>query len=162
MACLVRTRRKRKEEALLLSFIKNKNISYRSFSSLKTKQEDCLEEEEENGDTAVMESETFLQERNNIHDVVEYNHSPFLASGLSLFSLFPQQQTLTWPLQFRHALSLSLKILIYRWNNNGYMFELNKKLSARRILSLCSILLVLWFVAQINRVVCLYRFSVGC
>jgi hypothetical protein len=42
------------------------------------------------------------------------------------------------------------------------MFELNKKLSARRILSLCSILLVLWFVAQINRVVCLYRFSVGC
>ncbi|KAJ6890366.1 hypothetical protein NC651_024002 [Populus alba x Populus x berolinensis] len=95
MSCLVRTRRKGKEEALLLSFIKNKNISYRSFSSLKTKQEDCLEEEEENGDTAVMESETFLQERNNIHDVAEYNHSPFLASGLSLFFLFPQQQALT-------------------------------------------------------------------
>lgn len=96
MSCLVRTRRKRKEEALLLSFIKNRNSSYRSFSSLKTKQEDCLEEEEEeNGDTAVMESETFLQERNNIHDVAEYNHSPFLASGLSLFSLFPQQQALT-------------------------------------------------------------------
>jgi len=93
MACLVRTRRKRKEAALLLSFIKNKNIIYRSFSSIKTKQENC--QEEENGDTAVMESETFLQERNNIHDVVEYNHSPFLASGLSLFSLFPQQQTLT-------------------------------------------------------------------
>ncbi|KAJ6725809.1 hypothetical protein OIU79_004045 [Salix purpurea] len=41
-----------------------------------------------------METQAVLQERNDSHDGVEYNHGLFLAQGIYFFSLYPQQQTL--------------------------------------------------------------------